>query len=49
MVHKLQKVLNDLTDWGKSVGLAFNEKKTVVINTLYKNKTNAEALSQNEQ
>ena len=31
MVHKLQKVLNELTAWGKSVGLSFNEKKTVVI------------------
>ena len=31
MVHKLQKVLNELTDWGKSVGLSFNEKKTVAV------------------
>ena len=31
MVHKLQQVLNELTDLGKSVGLSFNEKKTVVI------------------
>ena len=31
MVHKLQLVLNDLTAWGESVGLAFNEKKMVAI------------------
>ena len=31
MVHKLQKVIDDLVRWGNSVGLAFNEKKTIAI------------------
>ena len=31
MVHKLQKVIDDLVAWGNSVGLSFNEKKTIAI------------------
>ena len=31
MMSRLQKVVNNLTDWGASVGLKFNPEKTVVM------------------
>ena len=31
MVHKLQKCVDKLTEWGKNAGLKFNEQKTVAI------------------
>ena len=31
MMSRMQKMINELTDWGKEVGLTFNPDKTVVI------------------